>query len=169
MSVTKNISSTLVFLSLSLLFNLLFFVNFKNACAQQVQITDMDDFSFGGYSGSGDLTQTDGDICIYQSGGTGTNYQVTASGTGPGGSFQIQSGMDSISYEVSWKPSQGTGGSFTSVTANSGHSFNGADNASTNCGGSANAALRVHFPNASLSTAAPGNYSGTLTIRIDPL
>ena len=139
------------------------------ALSQQAQITDMDDFSFGQYSGSGSLTQTDGDVCIYQTGGTGTNYRVTASGTGAGGSFQIQSGGDSVTYEVLWKDSQGAGGSFTNLTANTGANFSGADNASTNCGGSANAALRVYFSSGNLAGAVPGSYSGTLTISVEPI
>lgn len=139
------------------------------ASSQQAQITDMNDFPFGQYSGSGSLTQTDGDVCIYQTGGTGSNYRVTASGSGAGGSFQIQSGGDSVTYEVLWKDSQGTGGTFTNLTANSGANFTGADNASTNCGGSANAALRVYFSSGNLAGAVPGSYSGTLTISVEPI
>jgi hypothetical protein len=146
-----------VFLLLFLLLSVL------PAHAQLVQITSMRNFSFGSWSGSGDLHDSD-QVCIYRSSG-GTNYRITASGSGAGSSFRVANGGANIAYEVRWQPLPA--GSLTSLTAASPTGFSGASN-SINCGGSTNALLDITITESALSAAASGSYSGTLSILLEP-
>ena len=134
----------------------------QSANAQLVRISGMDDFAFGSWSGSGNLTSSS-TVCIYRSSGGG-NYSVTASGSGAGSSFTVASGGSTIAYQVRWKQ---VGNSFSTLTASSPSSFAGASSSLT-CGGSDNAEMEVQFSAANLGAASAGSYSGTLTFIIAP-
>lgn len=133
------------------------------AHAQLVQITSVGNFGFGAWSGSGDLHSTD-QVCIYRSSG-GSNYRITATGSGAASSFRVANGGANIAYEVRWQPLPA--GSLTSLTAGSPTGFSGASG-SINCGGSTNALLDITITETALSAASSGSYSGTLTLLLEP-
>ncbi len=125
-----------------------------------VQITAFNDLTFGTWGASGDMVQTD-DLCVYNS--FDDNYKITA--TGSGGSFQMTSGGDNLSYEVRFR--QG-GGSYVQLTHNSSSSFTNANTTSATCSGGTNSTLQVTVRDTALAAARPGNYSGVLTLLLEP-
>lgn len=132
-----------------------------------VRVTGFADFTFGTWSGSGDMVLNDGTLCTYKSTG-GKNYKIRATGSGTGGALTVASGSYTIAYTVGWKASQGTSGTFTNLLAGQSQTFTPANTASQTCGGSFNAAMRVTLTAAALGSAKMGAYSGTLTILMEP-
>lgn len=132
-----------------------------------IRITGMADFSFGTYSGSGDMDQND-NVCVYTNKASGT-YRVTASGSGAGGAFSVASGADTLAYGVFFNDVSGTTGeqALTSGSALTGQS--GANTTSQTCGGSDNANIHVRFLETNLTAAPAGSYTGTLTIVVEPV
>lgn len=107
------------------------------------------------------------DTRVYNS--AGANYTVEASGGG--GSFTLSSGSDSVLYQVWWKASSGTGGSYTQLYHGETSSpFGNANQAISTCGscGTVNANLKVAVTAGELGKASPGTYANTLTILIAP-
>jgi hypothetical protein len=132
------------------------------AATQTVKITEMTDISLGTYSGIGDL-QNEDTICIYNLGNSA--YRVRASGTGPGGAYQMTGpGGATLPFEVEFRSGAG---SFVALTHNSFTGFTGADTSSNSCGGTPNATLRVIAREANLLSVVNGSYSGTLTILLE--
>lgn len=125
--------------------------------ADIVQISDMNDFAFGTYSGTGNLNGTD-NVCIYRN-GTG-NYTVTATGSGAANAFTMTDGTNTIAYSVSLDGANLTTGTATNQT--------GAHATSANCGGTPNKALAVNVLAADLQAAPAGAYTGTLTLLVAP-
>ncbi|MFM1848286.1 MAG: hypothetical protein RL417_1760 [Pseudomonadota bacterium] len=126
--------------------------------SQDLMVTISSDISLGTWTGVGDKESSVG-VCVYNSGGSG--YSITASGSG--GGFSLTGTGGSIVYGVSFSDT-GVSGTFAELTNGSSRSFSGADESSSNCGGSSNAGVRVTVSEAALGAAAPGNYSGTLTL-----
>jgi hypothetical protein len=157
----KQVASCHFFITLVLLLGLsleLFAV--KALAAPQVRITSVDTLTFGTWSGSGDMFQTDG-VCIYND--TSTNYRITATATE--GSFIMTSGGNNLGYVVTF---QGSSGGFVGLDYNTPTGFTAANMASETCGGSTNGNLRVTFTDASLSAAKSGSYSGSLILLLEP-
>lgn len=125
--------------------------------ADIVQISDMNDFAFGNYSGTGNLSDTD-DVCIYRN-GTG-DYTVTATGSGTGNAFTMTDSTDTIAYSVSLDG--------TALTAGTSVNQSGADASSADCGGTPNKTLAVSISEADLQAAQAGSYTGTLTLLVAP-
>jgi spore coat protein U-like protein len=129
---------------------------------QLVQISDLDDFSFGTVDGTQEVTQTDG-VCVWSNTG---GYEVSASSSSGGGTNFQMDGPDNatLNYNVAWNHSNGAnnGTSLDSAQQISGKPFNGGPN----CGGNTNATLLVTLPTQSDVTA--GSYSDTLTISVSP-
>lgn len=125
-----------------------------------VQITDFDDLTFGSWSGSGDLEQSD-QLCVYNS--ASANYKISA--TSPSGNFKMNDGGNLLSYEVRF---QGSSGGFVQLSYNSPTAFTAANTSSQTCGGGTNSTLKVTVTESALSAAAPGSYSGTITLLLEP-
>lgn len=125
--------------------------------ADIVQISDMNDFAFGTYSGTGDLNGTD-DVCIYRN-GTG-NYTVTATGSGAANAFTMTDGTNTIAYSVTLDGAALTSGTAANQT--------GAHASSANCAGTPNKTLNVDVLAADLQAAPAGAYTGTLTLLVAP-
>ena len=149
-----------------LLASLLLLPVFTPAALAAVRITGFTDFTFGTWSGSGDLVLYDGSLCVYDSGGG--QYKITITGSGSGGAYTIASGANTLAYTVGFKASSGTGGTFTAMTSGTRKNFTPPNTASETCGGVYNAALRLTFAAASLSAAVPGSYSGSVTVLLEP-
>ncbi len=131
-----------------------------NHAKADVQITKLDDLSFGTWGGSGDLEQTD-QICIYNT--VDANYRISAST--PSGNFRMNDGANILPYEIRF---QGSSGGFVQLNYNSPTGFTAANTSSSNCGGSTNATLKVTVTESALSSAVSGNYSGTVSLLLEP-
>src|SRR3989337_1896697 len=71
------------------------------ASAQKVRITNLSDVDFGLIANLQAESRRSQSICLFSS-GLGNAYSVTASGSGPGGSFALASGSSSLPYDVEW-------------------------------------------------------------------
>jgi hypothetical protein len=132
---------------------------FPSATLADVQITKLDDLSFGSWGGTGNLEQTD-QVCVYNT--VDANYAVSAST--PSGFFRMNDGGNVLPYEIRF---QGSSGGFVEID-NSPTGFTAANTTSANCGGGTNATLKITVTESALSGASPGNYSGTLSLLIEP-
>lgn len=128
-----------------------------------VQITNVNDFSFGTWSGTGDLVITDG-ICIYEDVGN-RRYVVRPTGSGSGSAFTLSGGSSTLAYSVAWVGSGG--GGFTTLTSGSNTNFTQSSR-TVNCGGGTNATLQITISAANLLAAEAATYTGTLTLTIQP-
>lgn len=134
----------------------------KNSYAAEVQVSGLVNFNFGSWSSG--ILSLENDLCVYKS-ADGSDYRVTATGSGSGGAYQITSGSDHVTYNVAWAKKNNA---FTSLSTGSASNFDGANQSNTDCSGAMTATLRIQFPEANLQAAVPGNYSGDLTILIEP-
>ncbi len=131
-----------------------------------VRISDLDDLALGEFQGAG-LSGSD-DVCIWS---TTRAYTVRAQGDGSGGAFTLTGGSngDTLDYSVQWAESAGasSGISLTSGSALTGRS---ATSASATCNGGANlnATVIVDVAESELATATADDYSGTLTLTVEP-
>jgi len=131
-----------------------------------VKISNLSDFDFGQYSGSGGLFDRD-NICINVIPSSGNNYQVVITGDGSSGEFEISNGVDSLPFSVRYKDAtNGEGG--RKITP--GEILSNQKNASDtlDCSDGLNAKIDVTFQEADLLAAQPGRYTGQLTITISP-
>ena len=129
-------------------------------------MTDLSDVGFGTVANLGQDAVRNQSICLYAD--TPTNgYNVTGTGSGPGGSFQLSSGTASLPYEVQWNSSAGQS-SGTQLNANV--PLTGQSSAATqqtcNNGPATSASLVVVLRSTALSSATAGSYSGTLTLVV---
>lgn len=127
-----------------------------------VRISNMNDFNMPAWSGAGNLVLAD-PICIYNS--ASVNYQVTVTGSGPGGAYRVTSGALFVNFAVAFAGSNGT---FANMTTGVARARNNANTTSTTCGGGTNAQMRVTFTNANLSAAEAASYTGLLTVLLQP-
>ncbi|HEY9033719.1 MAG TPA: hypothetical protein VIN71_07275 [Pseudomonadales bacterium] len=131
-----------------------------------VQISRLNDITFGAYAGSGNLTATEA-FCVYRN-GTGL-YQVTLTGDsdglgGPGTDFFVTSGANVLPYTVDYDDGSGALAvtSATPVTTRQGHQT------LPDCGVADNTSLTVTLLEADLQAAVAGAYAGTLTLVVAP-
>lgn len=126
-----------------------------------VQVSSLDDLNLGTYSGSGNLTGTEG-FCVYRN-GTGA-YTATLTGSGASNAFTIASGANTMPYTITYNGTAiTTGGTTATQTGNS---------TLTDCGGddvANNATIVVDIDSTVLQSRPSGTYTGTLTILINPV
>ena len=127
----------------------------------RIQIVDMNDFNFGTWSGSGNLTATD-QVCVWEDSGN-NRYRVTATGTGAGGAFTITGGTTALPYQVTWTSSNGT---TQTLTANVQSVQFRASSFVNRCGGGTNATLRIDIQQSDLLASEAATYTGTLTLLL---
>lgn len=132
-----------------------------------VQISNANPINLGAYNiGSGDVVGSD-NLCIFRSGGT--NYQITASGTGAAGAFELQNvSAQTIPYSVTWTDSSGTRAVTPNTTLTG---LIGAISSDNTCGGGAfdNASLNIRVFEADITAAgSSGNFADTITILLAP-
>ena len=135
-------------------------------------IVDLEDFSLGNWSGSGELRDND-DLCI---GTTGTaEYIIRADGQGAGNNFVLSNGASEIAYRVFWNDTDGTAGNFelsagvqsTNLT-NPPNTFVSIGGGNYICTGDRDANVEVVVEESALQAAEAGNYSGVLTLTMVP-
>jgi hypothetical protein len=127
----------------------------------QVRITKLSDVAFGTIANLGvDAVQSQS-VCVY----TDQSYRITGIGSGPGGSFQLNSGAQVLPYEVQWSSSAGQS-SGTQLNPNVPRTgLNSvASNQTCSSGPATSASLIVILRAAALSSATAGIYGGTLTL-----
>ena len=128
-----------------------------------VQISALDDIALGAYTGVANMTGVD-DLCVYSNNG---GYDITATGDGAGGAFELTGGSANIPYTVAWATTAGatTGTSLTAgvVLANQGGTFTTPD-----CGGADNATVIVTVDDVDLASAPADSYTGVLTLLVAP-
>ena len=138
------------------------------AASNKVRITDLSDVNFGVIANLGVDAIRNQSVCLYAD----TNsygYNVTASGTGPGGAFELSSGPRTMSYEVQWSSTsgQGSGIQLASNVPLTGQ-VSGATHQTCSNGPATSASLIILLRSNVLSSATAGAYNGTLTLVVGP-
>jgi len=138
------------------------------AASNKVRITSLSDLNFGALANlAADAVQSES-LCLFAD--TNTNgYNITATGTGPGGAFQLSSGASAMAYEVQWSSSAGqnSGSALAPNVPLSGQVSTATQQACSN-GPASSASLIVVLRAATLSSASAGTYSGVLTLLVGP-
>lgn len=138
------------------------------AASNKVRITNLSDLAFGSIANlSTDAVRSE-NVCLFAD--TNTNgYNITATGTGPGGTFQLSSGLGSMAYEVQWSSSSGqsSGAQLTPNVPLTGQ-VSAATHQTCSTGPASSASLVIVLRTAALSSATAGAYNGTLTLVVGP-
>ena len=146
----------------------LFVSGAQASAADKVRITSLSDVAFGTIANLGvDAIQSQS-VCLYSSSPT-SGYNVTGTGTGPGGNFELSSGSGSLAYEVQWSGSAGqsSGAQLTPNVPLTGQ-VSTATQQTCNSGPATSASLIVILRSSALSSATAGNYIGSLTLLVGP-
>lgn len=126
-----------------------------------IRLSGLNDVYLGNYSpGQGDLQQSQ-PVCIYTN---ADQYEVTASGTGAAGAFELQNSLGSVMpYEVRWQDD----GAWSTLTANNRARNQNSGNRCAN--GVTNAQLEITVRSIDMDAGdAATRYTGTLTILVAP-
>ena len=137
-----------------------------DAASNKVRLSNLTDINFGTIATLGSDAAQSESVCLFAD--TATNrYNVTATGTGPGGAFQLTSGLSSMSYDVQWASSAGqTAGVQLGPNVPLTGQTSAAAQQTCNAGPAATASLIIVLRSAALSGATAGTYSGTLTLVV---
>jgi len=138
------------------------------AASNKVRVTNLSDLNFGLIANlSTDAIRAES-VCLFAA--TDTNgYNITASGTGPAGDFELASGSTSLSYEVEWSSSAGqlSGAQLQPNVPLTGQ-VSVAGQQTCNNGPATSASLVIILRSAALSSATAGTYNGILTLVVGP-
>lgn len=128
-----------------------------------VRISNLNDIDLGSYTGA-DLTAADS-LCVYRA--SGLSYAVTATGSGPGGSFTLTDGAGSqVPFSASWNDGAGAVVLAPGVLL-SGRTNSMAGSDTCNFGANNNAVLSVLVSAADLQLAPAGSHSGVITLTVE--
>lgn len=126
-----------------------------------VLISDVSDLDLGSFISTAIDLEAFDDVCIFNS---TSNYQVTI--TSANAAFALSDGgTGTIPYSMTWADSTATANNVAYNTAIP--SLQG-DRTSTTCGGGTNARFTVSVAAADFNSAAPGSYTDTLMLMIEP-
>ena len=133
-----------------------------------LMISNLNDFIFGSYSGTGDLVGQD-DICVYRNDPAG-EYRIVA--TSVEGRFAIAGPNGTvIPYNLFYNDERGTQGA-TELSYNTGsNTQTGANTSSATCfhGKVLNANVSVKLKEEHLQSVPSGAYTGTLILTVEPV
>jgi hypothetical protein len=138
------------------------------AASNKVRITSLGDVAFGAIPNLGVDAVRSQSVCLFAD--TNTNgYTITATGTGPSGTFELTSGLARMPYEVEWSssPAQSSGVQLTPNVPLTGQ-VSGATHQTCNNGPATSASLILMLRSSALSSAQAGSYNGTLTLIVGP-
>jgi hypothetical protein len=137
-----------------------------SAASNKVRFSNLSDVAFGTIANLGVDAVSSESVCIYAD--TTTNgYNVTATGAGPGGAFQLSAGVAQMSYEVQWSSSAGaSSGAQLAPNLPLTGQVSAATQQTCNSGAATSASLIIVLRSGALSSAAAGTYSGTLTLLV---
>lgn len=132
-----------------------------------IKISGMDNMAFGTWPGSGDLNDNQ-NVCVYTNKAAGT-YRITGTGDGSGNAFTMASGGNTLAYSVYYNDATGTTGEqlLTAGTPLTGQS--GAHTTSQTCSGGTNGNYHVEVLETDLLAVPSGDYSGLLTLVVEPV
>ncbi|QDM41808.1 hypothetical protein C0V74_12730 [Altererythrobacter sp. TH136] len=139
------------------------------AAAASSRITGLADVNFGSILSAGHRTSSQSVIvCSYKNNPQDLPYSVTATGSGSGGAFQLESGAAFLPFDVQWADSAGqTGGTLLQAGRPAAGFSNGATGFACSTQGG-NASLTVTIRSADIAEAPAGTYAGTLQLMIAP-
>jgi hypothetical protein len=138
------------------------------AASNKVRITNLTDVAFGSLANLSVDAVRSQSVCLYAD--TNTNgYSITATGTGPSGSFQLTSGLAAVDYEVQWSSTAGqsNGAQLAPNVPLTGQVSSATHQVCTN-GPATSASLILVLRSSALSSAEAGTYNGTLTLIVGP-
>lgn len=136
------------------------------AASNKVRITKLTDVAFGTLANLSVDASRSQNICLFADTDSG-RYNITATGTGPGGAFQLSSGGQPLSFAVQWSSASGqSSGTQLSPNVPLTGQVSGATQQTCNNGPATSASLIVVLPSSALSSASAGTYSGTLTLVV---
>ena len=144
-----------------------FSVSITVQSSSEVQISSLDSFDLGSYSGGGNISTIE-TFCIYSSAINGAyNISITSSNQDASGNFNLKNNVTSeqINYVLRFIDNGfGTPDQLVSLAPLSGSG----NTSSTNCNGQDNAQLSVSISENNLAAASSGIYSDTLTLLVQP-
>lgn len=137
--------------------------------ADRARISALSDVSFGVITNFAADSVRNESLCLYSKSPPSDRYRITASGSGSGGAFELNSGSDTLPYEVEWSDAAGqaTGTSLLPnqpLTAQ--QNTAGIDDCSK--GPATTASLVIVLRSAAITSATSGNYTGTLSLLVAP-
>jgi hypothetical protein len=138
------------------------------AASNKVRITSLSDVAFGTIPSLAVDAVRSQSVCLFAD--TSTNgYTITATGTGPAGTFELTSGLAAMPYEVQWSSSAGqsSGIQLTPNLPLTGQ-VSPATHQTCNNGPATSASLILMLRSSALSSAQAGTYNGTLTLIVGP-
>lgn len=139
------------------------------SAADKVRISSLSDLSFGIITNFAADSVRSQSLCLYAKSPPLDQYRITASGSGPGGSFELDSGSDTLPYEVQWSDIAGQSGG-APLVANQALSGQQGTASTDDCsrGAATTASLVVVIRSAAVSAASSGTYTGILTLLVAP-
>lgn len=139
-----------------------------HAASNKVRITNLSDIAFGTIANLNVDAVRNENVCVYSD--TNTNgYNVTATGSGPSGSFRLASGINAMAYEVQWSSSTGqSSGIQLAPNVPLTGQVSSATHQTCSTGPATSASLVIILRSAALSSAAAGTYNGALTLLVGP-
>lgn len=144
------------------------FVQSPAAAADKVQISGLQDITFGTLTDFAVDTVRSQSICVYAKSSL-DNYSITATGSGLGGGFFLSSASDSLPYEVQWSAASGqNSGTALAAGVPLGGQHSTATREVCDKGPPTTASLIVVLRSAAVSSAISGTYTGTLTLLVQP-
>jgi hypothetical protein len=139
------------------------------SAADRARISALSDVSFGVITNFASDYARSQSLCLFAKSPPLDQYRITASGSGPGGSFELNSGSDQLPYEVQWNAAAGQSGG-VDLVANQPLTGQQSTASVDDCskGAAATASLVVVLRSGALSAASSGTYTGTLTLLVAP-
>lgn len=139
-----------------------------SAANDKARITALSDVTFGTIANLSVDAINSQSVCVYST-SAASGYNVTASGNGPSGAFQLLSGAQALPFEVQWS---GTSGQTSGIQLSPNVPLTGqvsiASQQTCNSGPASSASLVVILRSSALTSATAGTYSGTLTLLVGP-
>lgn len=122
-----------------------------------VQISNVNDLDMGTHSALAADASANDDVCVFSS---TSGYNITVSSANGALELQDAATTTPVPYALTWDTAPVTlGSTITGLTG---------DNTSLNCGGGTNANFAVTVASADFNAAAPGTYTDTLTLLVQP-
>lgn len=131
-----------------------------------IQVTGLSDLDLGMWDGVNDATTMDS-ICVYANNSSG-QYSATFTGSGVGGAFSLADGAETVPYLVQYTDNALIPTVYPATSGTQIMNLVGAHQTLPDCGGVDNGAISVSIQQAVLATSTQGNYTGTLTMLIEP-
>jgi hypothetical protein len=138
------------------------------AASNKVRVTNLSDVAFGTVTNLGADALRSESLCLFAD--TATNgYNVTATGSGRGGAFELSSGTGTLPFELSWNSAggQSSGAPLIANVPLTGQVSSATQQTCTN-GPATSASLVVILRSAALAGATAGTYTGTVTLVVGP-